>query len=689
MADSDIQEQIDIFMKKLEKSKVPKKAAGEVIVSKKPEKVKPSKKGAGAPVFWDIGITGFTPTDKNDLFFGKLLTLEGLVKAAVIPAYADEMSPSLQLMAKAFNETKWTAKMTAEVKQGEEAPISLFQACVQLGKKLDEWGQSKDWEKIKKHMLDKEELIKAESEILAKPKKKFKLMQTGKSYAPADQETVLESKKTSDEAIIAYLQELPAGMSYPDKEKLILKKFPLLYLTPHLTMLINTHCKDEEVIDKAIKDGEEWVPKEAEPGSIPFSAEENAVYYSQFLKGLVEVMTTLEAVVSTDGTLIPEQPISLYKVKGELLAFKPGPEEEEKLGVLILTTPVKIVSPGDNKVAVPPTFISMPPGVVSITQFIWTIPIDVPADTACQVAVGYGADTFVMKGTVDSLSEALPFKLDKGGVLKVSLQTTMPLEAWLELELKIEAPPAAFMMKLGQVLSSEPLPIPQQTAPAKEELKEPETDDHKLKTAMVEVDEAQMELLDNYEKLETLLESKFPGVVAVKDSVQQVIAAQKKQQALNKKAIMKQASMKQNPTSPLGSINLKTGETVPADHPALGKKGNDKPKGYKPEITAVNVNGKAVDAKELADALRGHLKKTGFTHYTIFGLDHEYKKTKGILMHIKITWAGDPELNLIKWALTGIQGKLNPQAISIHDKKGISVSLLDTLVWLAAGIKSK
>ena len=33
MPDSDIQEQIDIFMEKLEKSKVPKKASGEAIVS--------------------------------------------------------------------------------------------------------------------------------------------------------------------------------------------------------------------------------------------------------------------------------------------------------------------------------------------------------------------------------------------------------------------------------------------------------------------------------------------------------------------------------------------------------------------------------------------------------------------------------------------------------------------------------
>ena len=79
----------------------------------------------------------------------------------------------------------------------------------------------------------------------------------------------------------------------------------------------------------------------------------------------------------------------------------------------------------------------------------------------------------------------------------------------------------------------------------------------------------------------------------------------------------------------------------------------------------------------------------GFTHYTIFGLDHDYKKTKGVLMNIKITWAGDPELNLIKWALTGIQGTLNPQAIIIHYQTGHPITLLDCLGQLAVEIKSK
>ena len=599
MADSDIQEQINIFMEKLEKSKVPKKASGEAIVSGKPEKVKLPKKGSLIPTFKDIGINGFQVIDKNNKYYGKLLKLALLVGAP--PVYASEMSPSLKLMAMVFAETKWAAKFKAINVNGDNIP--LFQACVLLGGKLDEWGQSKDWEKIKKHMPDnKEALIEAENAMKVEA---FQAIQ-------ADQE---------------------------------------------------------------------------EPGNIPFSAEENAAYYSQFLKELVEVVTTLAAVALSDGTLIPEQPINLYKAKGkwkaaivpmqmekeketgELSPLPPGPEEEEKPGILVLTQPVKIRSPGDNKVAVPPTFIPIPPGLVSIKQFIWTIPLEVPSDTECQVVVGYGADTYVLKGTFESVSEAPPFKLDKGGVLKVSIQTTMPMEAWLELELKVEAP--AFIVKLGEMFSPSPQPLPQLAAPAEEKQKEPATPDEKLKMAMAELADAQQVMLTNLEQLENIAQEALGPEQSA--SVKEVIEGQMKK-------------VKQIPTSPLGSIDLKTGETgetVPADHPSEGVKG------YKPKITALNINGKAIDAKQMADAFRSHLKSFGFIHYMIDGSDHEYKKTKGILMHFKITWAGDPELNLIKWALTTIPGQHQLVTISIHYKVGAPILLLDCLRQLAHDIKPK
>ncbi len=191
MADSDIQEQIDIFMEKLEKSKVPKKASGEAIVSGKPEKVKPPKKGSIYPTFGDIGITSFVVTDKSFGAYGKPIKVTELVKEYVIPIYTSEMSPSLQLMALVFADTKWAAKWKALYKDAQKGYIPLFQACVQLGLKLDEWGQSKDWEKVKKHL----------------PK-------LG-SLEPADLEAV-------------------AAVTLKD---------------------------DKKAIDKAIADGEEWVPK--------------------------------------------------------------------------------------------------------------------------------------------------------------------------------------------------------------------------------------------------------------------------------------------------------------------------------------------------------------------------------------------------------------------------------------------
>ena len=214
------------------------------------------------------------------------------------------------------------------------------------------------------------------------------------------------------------------------------------------------------------------------------------------------------------------------------------------------------------------------------------------------------------------------------------------------------------------MLSSSPQPVPLLAPPApKEEQKEPITDDQKLQKSLAEVGDAQTSLLSNYEKLGILLKDKYG--IDVSDSVKALVIESQKQKALTTEALAKlgikdqaEEEVKQTSTSPLGSIDLKTGETVPADHPALGKVKKEKPKGYKPKVTALNINGKTVDAKELADALRNHLKKAGFTHYTIFGLDHHYKKTKGLLMNIKITWAGDPELNLIKWALTGNQAAI-------------------------------
>ena len=91
--------------------------------------------------------------------------------------------------------------------------------------------------------------------------------------------------------------------------------------------------------------------------------------------------------------------------------------------------------------------------------------------------------------------------------------------------------------------------------------------------------------------------------------------------------------------------------------------------------------------QELADAFRSHLKGAGFTHYTIEGSDHEFKKTKGVLMNKKITWAGDPEANLIKWARASVQGKKNAKDILVHYGTGKAIPFTHCLEILAKGIK--
>ena len=92
MAKGDIQEQIDQFVEKLEKSKVPEKASGEVIVTNKEKKVKPPKKGEDSiPTFKDIDVVGFMWK-----VGGKTISLSDLVIPPTV--YASEMSPLVELL---------------------------------------------------------------------------------------------------------------------------------------------------------------------------------------------------------------------------------------------------------------------------------------------------------------------------------------------------------------------------------------------------------------------------------------------------------------------------------------------------------------------------------------------------------------------------------------------------------------
>ncbi|KKN52955.1 hypothetical protein LCGC14_0607560, partial [marine sediment metagenome] len=452
--------------------------------------------------------------------------------------------------------------------------------------------------------------------------------------------------------------------------------------------------------------------EEPEPADLTDYTKEINAGYPKYLAALLEVATVLESTVSSDGTPVPEQPISLYKVKGEwkaavvplqkeeeLKLLPPGPEEGKEPGNLILTTPMKVLSPGGNKEASPPTFIPLPPGNVTITKFIWTIPSGVPVETECSIYVGYGHEKYMIEGTFKSAGKAQPFPVDKGGVLKVSLLTTQPIEAWLELELEIKIELPKLMKLLGPMLS---LPTPGITVANKQgfplEI---------LKTVLDGVAAAQESVPSSIEGdnkasvkilYEPLKESIYSGFSElnkqkIKDYIEQAVQEGKDKAAI-KLAVLDEGQWPYM-TWDIDMDNLveeamaATSMAVAAHDPALDKPSKPKliegegGKGYKPKITAVNVGGKAVDAQELADALRSHLKNSSFTHYMIEESGHEFQKTKGILMHFKVSWAGDPELNLVKWALTNI---IISKTITIHYKVGGPKHLKSVLGHLAQEI---
>ncbi len=453
---------------------------------------------------------------------------------------------------------------------------------------------------------------------------------------------ITSPKETTDEAIIAFIKELPPTGNFYELEQAVISKFPLLHPSAHLTQLIIDNC-DELTYDT-------------------LGAAED---HSSFLKQLTDIVSVLDETMVGSA---PELPISLYKIKGEWKAalvpqkeepkmLEAGPPAEEEHGTIILTKPVEVKSLGNNKQSVPPTFIPVPQvsgsGEVHIKQFIWTVPIDTGPDTFCQVVLSYGAETFLMHGTFASASVAPPFQLNKGGVLKVSLLTTQPIDVWLELELEIIQPDpfVEFIKKVESAGSPVEYNAPDGThfvPGSKFELKasEEESDINKLSTAMDEFTDAQNKLLSEYGKLDGVLQETFgDDYYSFKSAVEQVVknnsdVMQSELNALTKKLHEKG---EQSHAAPVKIVEIKA---VP--------KGNitksDEPNGYKPDIKNVVVDNTVFPVKQLADMLRDLFKDNSFTHYQVEGSDHEYKKTKGVLMHFKVTWAGDPEANLIKWA---------------------------------------
>lgn len=356
---------------------------------------------------------------------------------------------------------------------------------------------------------------------------------------------------------------------------------------------------------------------------IPFNPEENAVYYHEFLKQLVNIVSVLD---ETKVGQPPDQPISLYKIKGEWKAvvvpqkeepklLPPGIVKEDQPGHSVLTSPVKVSSPGDNKELVPPTFIPLPTGNITITKFIWTVPAEIGTSTDCTVVVGYGHEKYMIIGTFKSIGEAMPFPIDKGGVLKVSLMTKMPVDTWLELELEIEEEDVIIsqfqnimqpFMTMGPVEKA--LPIPVQVLP-----QEPETNSANIEKLLAEVTNAKKELQSNYDELKCIVEKNL-GV----------------------------------------------------DNFALGVQGaKSKPDGKKQKEVKGVDDFPLIVTVPLEDAI---------AFYTIQGNDYHYKYAKGVLMSKKESWKGGALIMLLKWA------KKHPskaKEIEVHFKNGEIMTLVE------------
>lgn len=525
MAGSDIQKEIDDFMAKIDKSATGKTASGEAIVSekkKKPGKPQPAKKGkAVEPTFADIGVQHFRIS-------GIKMTPTVLLEKAIIPNYAKGMTPDLQILAKAFSETKWAGNVLAvgEYPDGTVIKKPMLQSCIELGVKLDEYGKSEDWEIIKLHLPSG----KPDDEVIINPE---------------------EPQVNESDTGGTFLEELKKVLSVLDESMV-------------------GQAPEEAIV--VWKDGDEW-----ESAIMPIQDYEE---FESAKEKYMELMTS-------------EEPLQLQP--GKVYESSPGDN-------LVLTKPVKVTSPGDMKEMVPPTFIDIPAGEFEITKVIWTVPVYIAADTEFNIVISYGVEKVQYMGTFKSVMSAPPFKLDKGGVLKVSILTTQPMEVWLELELKIIA---------------------------------------------TEVDKS----FKNF--METMKQEIYPPIPSSSTMQPQKLPG----------------------TAEKYMSQYQDEEPVEVEDKAAKK-------GYLPEVKDVTFGGITVNAQVLANAFRDHLEAGGFKFYTIPDSTHEYKKTKGVLMHYKISWAGDPELNLVKWAYSNLDG----DEVHIHYAAGTTNNLIQVLCNIAKAL---
>lgn len=675
MVNSDIQEQIDNFMQKLENSKVPQKASGEAIVSGKPKKIKPAKK---------------TIADKEEGAVGKPVLESKNTSDEAIIAFIEELPADISFV-------------EAEDKVIKKFP--LLSTSSHLTKLIIDNVEGLNFEDMPGGKTDSELDAIYSGPIQIPGEGKWvgtSVMIVAQSILQAVEIKCVEGESDSPEFMLTV-----AGVEILLACPISLGKGEVFSVAPSMPVVMAAvqliiSCRAPKPITVNVK----LLFQEPKPEDS-----------SEFLKQVVNLTSVL------DETLVgkaPAQPFAVFKDEGEWkaelmtklspkevpLALPPGPEIKMPPVNHILTKPVKIRSPGNNNPAPTPDFIPIPAGVTAVKNFIWTIPSDLPPSTPCKVLVGYGAEGYLMDGTFESASHAPPFKLDKGGVLKVSLITTQPVEVWLELELEVESEVQKFKEFMSPFMPDiVPLVSPQHAKP--QQFQQPpwptalpkviEKPGDKLAGAIAEITDAQDTLLSQYDKLDNILKEVLGQDIDLSDSVKDAIEKQKKELAPHHEAagimdIMDQAekaitngvakSLPEDAVAPDGGFA--PGSTVEL----TGVKKKEKPKGYKPKVTAVNVNGSAIDAKELADALRGHLKGAGFKHYMIDGSDHEFKKTKGVLMHFKVTWAGDPEANLIKWAYT-TEGLKKALAIIIYYEIGKPILLVDCLGQLTAGIKTK
>lgn len=247
--------------------------------------VKPEKP-ADYSTFASLGVKGFIFPSKTDMYYGKTLSLDGLVAVLDIPHSAKEFSPDAQLVAKAIAEPDWALKVLCVFEDGSEKSlnkivdglVSLWEGEQFAGKfagapAVEEATQpfpSLSDMPFNKFLELKDYLVK-EAKVkgpisLAAVANKFQVKYDDalehlwaaikqENLGSKPEKPVTESKETTDQAIIVYLESLTPNLSQNEALYLVLEKFPLLHKSKHLEDLILKNKKYQCAICGAVSVG--------------------------------------------------------------------------------------------------------------------------------------------------------------------------------------------------------------------------------------------------------------------------------------------------------------------------------------------------------------------------------------------------------------------------------------------------